>query len=136
MTAPVVAVLGVGKMGGALVDGLLRGGHPVQAVLGAERDPQRAAEVAERYGVRTPDPVDAVAEADVVVCPGVAADRAGARLGRGGGSYDRALARTGPEALRCLLLHEGEIVDALPVEPHDQRVHVVVTPAETLRVPE
>ncbi|MCW2776990.1 MAG: pyrroline-5-carboxylate reductase [Frankiales bacterium] len=65
--APVIAVLGVGKLGEALVSGLLRAGQPVDRLLGAERHPERAKEIAERYGVRTPDPVEAAAEADVVL---------------------------------------------------------------------
>jgi pyrroline-5-carboxylate reductase len=63
----VVAVLGVGKLGEALVSGLLRAGQPAALLLGAERHPDRAAEIAQRYGVRTPDPVQAAAEADVVL---------------------------------------------------------------------
>lgn len=75
----------------------------------------------------------AVASADVVVVPAVAADRTGLRLGRGGGSYDRALARVGPAILTVALLYDGEIVQApLPAEPHDQRVRAAVTPAEGL----
>ena len=73
---------------------------------------------------------DAVSNATVVVCPGLAGDRHGNRLGRGGGSYDRALART--RARRVLLLHDHEIIDAVPAQPHDQPVDVIVTPARTL----
>jgi len=65
--APVIALLGVGKLGEALLSGLLRAGQPVDRLLGAERHPERAAEIAARYGVSTPDPVDAVALADVVL---------------------------------------------------------------------
>ena len=67
MTAPVIALLGVGKLGEALLSGLLRSGHPVDRLLGAERHPERAAEIAERYGVATPQPVEAVAQADVLL---------------------------------------------------------------------
>jgi pyrroline-5-carboxylate reductase len=63
----VVAVLGVGKLGEALVSGLLRAGHPVDRLLAAERHPERAQEMAGRYGVATPDPVDAAARADVLL---------------------------------------------------------------------
>ncbi len=66
-SAPLIALLGVGKLGEALLSGLLRSGHPADRLLGAEKHPERAAEIAERYGVRTPVPVDAVAEADVVL---------------------------------------------------------------------
>lgn len=78
--------------------------------------------------------VDAIGTADVVLCPGLAADRGGTRLGRGGGSYDRALARTRADALRVLLLYEDELVDRLPADPHDEPVHVVVTPTRVVRL--
>ncbi|MFG1851455.1 5-formyltetrahydrofolate cyclo-ligase [Actinomadura geliboluensis] len=71
----------------------------------------------------------AIAGADVVLTPAVAVDRTGVRLGRGGGSYDRALARVGPAILTVAPLYDGELVEALPVEPHDQRVHAVATPS-------
>ncbi len=77
---------------------------------------------------------DAVASADVVVCPGVAVDRAGNRLGRGGGSYDRALARCADPVLRVQLVYDDEVVDAVPAEAHDQRVDVIVTPTTTQRL--
>jgi len=67
VTAPVIALLGVGKLGEALLSGLLRSGHPADRLLGAERYPDRAAEIAERYGVATPQPVDAVRQADVLL---------------------------------------------------------------------
>jgi len=72
--------------------------------------------------------VAAIREARVVVCPGLAGDTTGARLGRGGGSYDRALARCGEATLRCLLLYDGEILDRVPCDDHDERVHLIVTP--------
>lgn len=88
-----------------------------------------------------PEPVgprlgpDAVADVAVVVCPGLAGDQTGARLGRGGGSYDRALARCDATTWRCLLLHDDEQLPAgeVPVEPHDQRVHALVTPGALVR---
>lgn len=76
----------------------------------------------------------AVATASVVVCPGVAVDRAGNRLGRGGGSYDRALARCGPDVLRVQLVYDDEVVDTVPVDEHDQPVDAIVTPTKTIRV--
>lgn len=71
--------------------------------------------------------VEAIAAVDVVLVPALAVDRHGVRLGRGGGSYDRALART--NARTIALLHDDELVDTLPCEPHDVRVGWVVTPA-------
>ncbi|MER7457233.1 5-formyltetrahydrofolate cyclo-ligase [Micromonospora sp. NPDC126480] len=77
--------------------------------------------------------VTAVASAELVVVPALAVDRRGVRLGRGGGSYDRALARVPATALTVVPLHDGELVGALPAEPHDRPVRAVVTPAEGLR---
>lgn len=62
-----IAILGVGKLGEALLSGLLRSGHPAGDLLAAERHPERAVEIAARYGVATPDPVDAVQQADVLL---------------------------------------------------------------------
>jgi 5-formyltetrahydrofolate cyclo-ligase len=72
--------------------------------------------------------VDAVASADLVVVPAVAVDRQGTRLGRGGGSYDRALARVGRGVLVVAALYDGELVDRLPAQAHDRPVGAVVTP--------
>lgn len=72
----------------------------------------------------------AVTEASLVVVPAVAVDRRGVRLGRGGGSFDRALARVPPGTTVVALLHDGELLDeSLPAEPHDRRVSAVITPA-------
>jgi 5-formyltetrahydrofolate cyclo-ligase len=71
---------------------------------------------------------DAIRAAAAVVVPAVAVDRRGVRLGRGGGSYDRALARILPSTPVLALLYDGEFRDALPAEPHDRRVGTVVSP--------
>lgn len=67
---------------------------------------------------------DAIARADLVIVPALAVDRRGYRLGRGGGSYDRALARVGPNVVTVALLFPGEFVEQLPAGPHDQRVRM------------
>jgi 5-formyltetrahydrofolate cyclo-ligase len=77
---------------------------------------------------------EAIRTADVVLCPGLAADMCGTRLGRGGGSYDRALSRTRADALRVLLLYDEELVDRLPTDAYDEPVHVVVTPTRVVRL--
>ncbi len=69
---------------------------------------------------------DAVADCSLVVVPALGVDRAGTRLGRGGGSYDRALART--TAYVVAALHPGELHDLLPTEVHDQPVDAAVLP--------
>jgi 5-formyltetrahydrofolate cyclo-ligase len=81
--------------------------------------------------------VDAIADAEVVVAPALAVDHHGVRLGQGGGSYDRALARRRPDAFVVALLHDGEIWDdALPADGLDQRVHAAVTPHGVARFPD
>jgi 5-formyltetrahydrofolate cyclo-ligase len=72
---------------------------------------------------------DAVATADVVLVPGLAVDRAGLRLGRGGGSYDRALGRVPVGTFTCVLLYDGEVLDSVPAEPHDRGVVAAATPS-------
>jgi 5-formyltetrahydrofolate cyclo-ligase len=76
----------------------------------------------------------AITQAQLVVVPALAVDRRGVRLGRGGGSYDRALARVGPGTLLIAALYDDELVDELPAEPHDIRVHAVVTPAGVVKL--
>lgn len=76
---------------------------------------------------------EAVATADVVLCPGLAVDGRGRRLGRGGGSYDRALARVPVGTFVCTLLYDGELLDHVPAEDHDRPVTAVVTPSGLTR---
>jgi 5-formyltetrahydrofolate cyclo-ligase len=77
--------------------------------------------------------VTAVAQADMLVVPALAVDAAGTRLGRGGGSYDRALARLPRGRPVVALLYEGELLPAVPAEAHDRAVTVVVTPSGVTR---
>ena len=69
-----------------------------------------------------------ISRADVVLVPALAVDRSGRRLGRGGGSYDRALARVGEQVPVIALLYDSELVDEVPVEEHDQPVRAVARP--------
>lgn len=71
---------------------------------------------------------DAITRASLVIVPALAVDRAGTRLGQGLGCYDRALARVAPAVPAVALLYDGELVDALPAEPHDRRVSMVARP--------
>ncbi|MER6946504.1 5-formyltetrahydrofolate cyclo-ligase [Nonomuraea sp. NPDC000554] len=92
-----------------------------------------------RFGIMEPIDarrgVDAVRTAALVIVPALAVDRrTGVRLGRGGGSYDRALDRVGPNVPTVALLHEGELRDDVPSEPHDRHVRFAVTPAGLTRL--
>jgi len=72
----------------------------------------------------------AIASADLVIVPALAVDRRGIRLGRGGGSYDRALARVGGPVPTVALLYGGELLDEVPSGPHDLPVRMIARPRE------
>ncbi len=84
------------------------------------------------YGLLQPtEPVrgvTAIASADFVIVPALAVARDGHRLGRGGGCYDRALARVGQPVLTVALVYDTELLDSVPVGPHDQPVRAVAQP--------
>ena len=65
--------------------------------------------------------------------PGLAVDRTGLRLGRGGGSYDRALGRVPLGTFTCVVLNDDEVFDAVPAAPHDRRVTAAATDQRLLR---
>jgi 5-formyltetrahydrofolate cyclo-ligase len=73
----------------------------------------------------------AATDADLALIPGLAFTRGGLRLGYGKGYYDAALAplRARPRPLRLGVCFADELVDVLPVEPHDVGVHALVTDA-------
>ncbi|WP_328340347.1 5-formyltetrahydrofolate cyclo-ligase [Micromonospora sp. NBC_00421] len=93
--------------------------------------------VAAGRGMREPDGPrlgrTAITGATLVVVPALAVDRRGMRLGRGGGSYDRALARVPATTLTVALLHDGELLSSLPAQPHDRPVRAALTPSDGLR---
>lgn len=86
-----------------------------------------------RYGLLEPTAArlgpDSIATPDVVLVPGLAVSDAGMRLGRGGGCYDRALARVPVGTFTCVLLYDDEVGRDVPVEPHDRPVTAAVTPS-------
>lgn len=73
-------------------------------------------------------PPEALLEGDVVLVPGVAFDRAGRRLGRGGGHYDRALAdRAGGGPLRIGVAYRLQLVPRVPHDSRDRPMDAIVT---------
>jgi 5-formyltetrahydrofolate cyclo-ligase len=125
-----------GEPGGAELLSALTGTRLLLPVLRPDLDLDWAESgplVSGRYGLREPSGprlgIDAITGADLVIAPGVAVAGDGTRLGRGGGSYDRALARVAPATPVLVPLYEGELVASLPAEPHDRPVHGVVTPS-------
>jgi 5-formyltetrahydrofolate cyclo-ligase len=76
---------------------------------------------------------DAVATADVVLVPGMAVSGTGLRMGRGGGSYDRTLARVPVGTPVWVVLYDDEVGRDVPSEPHDRTVTGAVTPSGVSR---
>jgi 5-formyltetrahydrofolate cyclo-ligase len=83
------------------------------------------------WGIREPSPdlAHAVApgEIDLILVPGVAFTRDGARLGRGGGFYDRLLSWLPRHSCKVGVCFDSQLVPELPMEPHDQSVDFVAT---------
>ena len=75
---------------------------------------------------------DALAGVDLLVVPGLAADAAGNRLGRGGGWYDRARAAH-PDLETWLLLNYDEVLEVVPTDTWDLPVDLLVTPTRSQR---
>lgn len=82
-------------------------------------------------GIPEPDPAVAVPidpkRIDMVILPGSVFDTTGGRLGYGGGYYDRFLESDAPRAFRIGIAYELQVVPAIPLLPHDQKVHTLIT---------
>jgi 5-formyltetrahydrofolate cyclo-ligase len=92
--------------------------------------------VAARFGLLEPArpwlPATTLAEASVVLVPALAVDRAGVRLGRGRGFYDRTLVHRDPRARLIAVIRDQELLDELPREPHDVSMTHALTPGRGL----
>lgn len=94
--------------------------------------------VAGRYGVREPAAgltAEALRSDDLVCVPGLAFDREGRRLGRGGGYYDRLLAearRASRPPVFLGIAEPGALVERVPAEAHDQPVDWLLGPGGVL----
>ena len=76
---------------------------------------------------------DAIGDAQVIFTPALAVDHSGTRLGQGGGSYDRALARRHPDAVIVAIVNDEEYAAwPLPRDAHDVGVNAVITPGTGL----
>jgi 5-formyltetrahydrofolate cyclo-ligase len=89
------------------------------------------------FGIREPLGqvlgADAIADAGVILIPALAVDRRGTRLGRGGGHYDRSLARDDIAGRLIAVIFDDEVVDTLPRALLDRPVTEVVTPTGGIR---
>ncbi|MHB1185107.1 MAG: 5-formyltetrahydrofolate cyclo-ligase [Desulfobulbia bacterium] len=70
---------------------------------------------------------------EVVVTPGSVFDAQGGRLGYGGGYYDRFLHTAAPQALRIGLAFDLQVVEAVPLESHDEQLDYLITETRTIR---
>ena len=81
--------------------------------------------VRHRWGMWEPDESCPVEDAELILVPALCYDRAGYRLGRGGGYYDRLLAHT--NAMTVGLCRDALLVDRVPRDAWDRKVALVVT---------
>lgn len=124
---------------GLIEDALHRGKQVYAPLLGTQYGEMSAAVIKRpqdlvvgKYGLKMPPPDSATLAAgesiDLIVVPGVAFDRTGNRLGMGAGYYDRFFSRT-RHAVRLGLAWNCQVVAAAPCEPHDVRMHYLLTEA-------
>lgn len=88
-----------------------------------------------RWGIQEPGPDAPLVTPQVILTPLLAFDRSGARIGYGGGFYDRSLAelRRGGTVLAIGVAFAEQEVDAVPCLDYDQRLDWVLTPARLLQ---
>jgi 5-formyltetrahydrofolate cyclo-ligase len=82
----------------------------------------------EQFGIGEPTgpiwtDLDAI---QIIIVPGVAFDRSGNRMGRGRGFYDRMLKST-VGALKIGIAYDFQMLDEIPVEPHDVKMDRIIT---------
>lgn len=87
------------------------------------------------YGTHHPEPSGPAVAPDIIIAPLLAFDRAMTRLGQGGGYYDRAFARY-PDALRIGLAWSVQEQDALPADPWDLPLDIILTEVELIEGPD
>ncbi|MGH7976008.1 MAG: 5-formyltetrahydrofolate cyclo-ligase [Limisphaerales bacterium] len=71
-------------------------------------------------------------EIDLILVPGVAFDLRGRRLGRGKGYYDRLLAEI--RGVKCAIAFDEQVVNEIPVEPHDALMDFILTPTRCAEI--
>ena len=92
---------------------------PVEVAAGAEM-------VEGDFHILEPDAPPYEGDLDLIVVPGMAFDRAGHRLGRGKGYYDRFLAKY-PDVQTIGICFDFQLLDSIPTEPHDRPVGEVIS---------
>lgn len=97
-------------------------------------DGDRSRLVETRFGIFEPTrECETIEEVGLVVVPGLGFDESGGRLGRGGGFYDRFLSGLREGASTIGVAFEAQIVERIPIEPHDVRVRAIATERRLIR---
>jgi 5-formyltetrahydrofolate cyclo-ligase len=81
------------------------------------------------FGIPSPPASAPLVRPELVIAPLLAFDRRGGRLGQGAGHYDRTLEnlRAAGRVFVLGLGYAGQEVEAIPMEPHDQRLDAILT---------
>lgn len=77
-------------------------------------------------------PTVAESDIDFIIVPALAVEPNGHRIGYGGGFFDRLLP-TLPQAFRCAVVYDFQLISEVPTLPTDVPVHAIVTDAQVIR---
>ncbi len=108
---------------------------PVTHRRGMTANPYEGNDKMHRGKVGIPEPTTPPyeGEIDLIIVPAVAFDKQGNRLGRGGGYYDRFLKKQS-HATFIGVGYDFQLVDEVPVRQHDQKMHRIILPSQTIQV--
>ena len=108
---------------------------PVTHRRGMTANPYEGNDKMHRGKVGIPEPTTPPyeGEIDLIIVPAVAFDKQGNRLGRGGGYYDRFLKKQS-HATVIGVGYDFQLVDEVPVRKHDQKMHRIILPSQTIQV--
>ena len=108
---------------------------PVTHRNGMTANPYEGNDKMHRGKVGIPEPTTPPFEGDidVIIVPAVAFDKEGNRLGRGGGYYDRFLKKQS-HATIIGVGYDFQLVEEVPVRQHDQKMHRIILPSQTIQV--
>lgn len=108
---------------------------PVTHRRGMTANPYEGNDKMHRGKVGIPEPTTPPyeGEIDLIIVPAVAFDKQGNRLGRGGGYYDRFLKKQS-HATFIGVGYDFQLVDEVPVRKHDQKMHRIILPSQTIQV--
>ncbi len=85
-----------------------------------------------KFGIMEPKTPSKLLKFDLIIIPGVAFGRDGSRAGRGGGHFDRFLAKT--TGKKIALAFDFQIVDKIDTQPHDVPVDMIITETQIIDI--